>query len=169
MPDLTFIVNFGWPTFAGPSKGDVMADSQNLQISIGGSPLAIIDGQIYALLMPDMAEPATWTATSGALIQFTDQASGRILSVPDASEGIQAAATVPRVFAPVTAWEVARLDSDGNPSPVTEVTESGFYSLQAPDTDLLLARREVEDYSIRPKAAVLGNPDSRWQLIIQLV
>jgi hypothetical protein len=169
MPDLTFIINSRWPTLAGPSKGDVMADSQNLQISIGGSPLTIIDGQIYALLIPDMGEPATWTATSGTLIQFTDRASGRILSVPDASEGIQAAATVRQVFAPVAAWIVARVDSDGNPSPVTEVTDSGFYSLQAPGTDLVLSRREVEDYSIRPKAAVLGNPDSRWQLIIQLV
>jgi hypothetical protein len=83
-----------------------MADSQQLQISIGGSPLAILDGLVYALLMPEMAEPATWTATSGALIQFTDQASGRILSASDASAGTQVAATVPQIYAPVTAWIV---------------------------------------------------------------
>ena len=146
-----------------------MADSQNLQISIGGSPLTIIDGQIYALIVPDTGEPATWTATSGTLIQFTDQASGRILSVPAASAGTQAAATVPRVFAPVTTWIVAKLDDDGEPSPVTEVTESGFYTLQAPDTDLLLSRREVEDYSIRPKQVVLADSGTRWQLVIQCV
>jgi hypothetical protein len=146
-----------------------MADSQNLQISIGGSPLAIIDGQIYALLVPDMAETATWSATSGALIQFTDQTSGRLLSVPDVSAGTQAAATVRQVYAPVTAWMVAKLDDDGDPSPVTEVTQSGFYTLQAPNTELLLSRREVEDYSIRPKQAVLADPDTRWQLVIQCI
>ncbi len=146
-----------------------MADSQNLQISIGGSPLAIIDGQIYALLVPDMTEPTTWTATTGPLIRFTEQGSGLVLSVPDTSAGTQATATVPQLFAPVTAWIVARLGTDGNPSPVTEVTQSGYYTLQAPDTDLLLSRREIEDYSIRPKAVVLANSDTRWQLVIQCV
>jgi hypothetical protein len=146
-----------------------MADSQNLQISIGGSPLAIIDGLIYAMLVPDMAEAATWTATSGALIQFTDQASGRLLSVPDASAGTQAAATVPQLYAPVTAWTVAILDDDGDPSPVTEITQSGFYTIQAPGTELLLSRREVEDYSIRPKQVVLAEPDTRWPLVIQCI
>ncbi len=52
---------------------------------------------------------------------------------------------------------------------MTEITESGFYTIQAPDTDLLLSRREIEDYSIRPKQVVLANSDTRWQLIIQVV
>ncbi len=62
MSGLAFIIEIYGPLSLTPSKGDVMADGLNLQISIGGSPLTIIDGQIYALLMPDMADPATWTA-----------------------------------------------------------------------------------------------------------
>lgn len=146
-----------------------MADSTAFQISIGGAPLTIIDGSVYALLMPDMAEPATWTATSGPQIQFTDQQSGRILGVPDTDQGTQATVTPPRVFAPVLAWSVAMLDNDGNPTPVTEISQSGFYTLQAQGTDLLLSRNEIEDYSIRPKRVGLQSADTRWQLIIQMV
>jgi hypothetical protein len=59
----------------------------------------------------------------------------------------------PRVFNPVRAWQVARLNVNGDPVPVTQVTESGFYTLQAVDTDQFLSRRQFEDYSIRPKAS----------------
>ncbi len=40
-----------FPTDPAPAGG-MMADSPLLEISIGGGPLAIIDGKIYALLMP---------------------------------------------------------------------------------------------------------------------
>jgi hypothetical protein len=145
-----------------------MADSPLLEISIGGGPLAIIDGKIYALLMPDADQPARWTAASGELIRFTDQGSGQMLSVPSTTGGTQAVTYTPGEYLPgvVTRWQVAQIDADGNPTPVTDVTESGFYTLQAPDSDLFLSRNPVEDYSIRPKPAVLQDPDNRWGPVI---
>jgi len=139
-----------------------MADGPSLQISIGGSPLAIIDGKVYALLMPGADEPANWTASSGPVIVFTDQSSGRNLIVPSTDTGTQAAAMPPTVFNAVLAWQVAKLDGNGDPAPVTEVTESGYYTLQAVGTDQFLSRNQVEDYSIRPKAVVLQGSDNRW-------
>lgn len=139
-----------------------MADGPSLQISIGGGPLAIIDGKVYALLMPGADEPARWTASSGPEIIFTDQSSGRDLIAPSTDTDTQAAAMPPKVFNPVRAWRVAKLDSNGDPVPVTQVTESGFYTLQAVGTDQFLSRRQFEDYSIRPKAVVLQDSDNRW-------
>ena len=49
-------------------KGDVMADGQDLQISIGGSPLAIIDGLIYALIVPDLGGRARDLGTRWPLV-----------------------------------------------------------------------------------------------------
>ena len=149
-----------------------MADSPLLEISIGSGPLAIIDGKIYALLMPGADQPARWTAASGELIRFTDQGSGGMLSVPSTTDGMQAVTYSPGEYLPgvVTRWRVAKLDANGNPAPVTEVTQNGFYTLQAPDSDLFLSRNQVEDYSIRPKPAVLQGPDNRWgPVIIQVV
>jgi hypothetical protein len=145
-----------------------MADSPLLEISIGGGPLAIIGGQIYALLMPDTAQPAQWTADSGPLIRFTDQASGKMLSVPSTTDGTQAVTYSPGDYLPgvVTRWQVAQIDADGNSTSVTAVTQSGFYTLQAPDSDLFLSRNQIEDYSIRPKPAVLQDPDNRWGPVI---
>ena len=149
-----------------------MTDSPLLEISIGGGPLAIIDGKIYALPMPGVDQPAQWTAASGELIRFTDQGSGRMLSVPSTMDGMQAVTYSPGEYLPgvVTRWRVAKLDANGDPAPVTEVTQNGFYTLQAPDSDLFLSRNQFEDYSIRPKPAVLQGPDNRWgPVIIQVV
>jgi hypothetical protein len=145
-----------------------MADSPLLEISIGGGPLAIIDGQIYALLMPDGGQPVQWTAASGKLIRFTDQGSGQMLSVPSTTEGTQAVTYTPGEYLSgvVTRWQVAKIDADGDPTPVTDVTESGYYTLQAPDSNLFLSRNPIEDYSIRPKPAVLQGSDNRWGPVI---
>jgi hypothetical protein len=141
-----------------------MADSPLLRISVGGGPLAIIGGEIYALLTPGDDQPARWTADSGQLIRFIDQGSGKMLSVPSTTDGMQAVTYSPGEYLSgvVTRWQVAKLDDDGNPAPVTEVTQTGYYTLQAPDSDLFLSRNQVEDYSIRPKPAVLQGPDNRW-------
>lgn len=152
-----------------------MADGPLVQISIGGAPLAIMDGQIYALLMPDMAEPVSWAVSSAGdgTIQFTDQASGRLLSAPGTDPGTQATATVPKVFTPVGSWSLALLDDSGDPQPIKEPSQiaSGYYTVQAPGTGNYLSRRQIEDYSLRPKQVVLAEADSdaRWQLIIQVV
>ena len=151
-----------------------MTDSPLVQIMIKGSPVAIIDGKVYGIIM-GVPSPTTWIATAAdsGTIQFADQASGFVLSVPDTDAGTQAIAAPPGQSTACPAWTVTQYsDASGdNATQVTDITglASGYYTLEAPGTGEFLFRNRIEDYSIAPKRVALQEAGGQYELIIQVV
>lgn len=148
-----------------------MADGPLVQLSIRGSDVVIIDQRVFAaIISPPNA--TTWVATTvnDVTIQFTDQASGLVLSVLNTDAGS------PAVVQPSkSSWIVTQFsdDSGDDATSITDPAEliSGFYTLQEPSTQRYLARNRIEDLSLLPKRVALqdvDNPDS-YELVIRVV
>ena len=151
-----------------------MADSPLINITIRGAGVAIIDAQIYAIVMPP-PNAATWVASTGpaGTLVFADQASGAVLSARSTDPGTQATATPPRVFAAVYAWSVTAYSdsSEDDPTPVTDPSQltSGYYAIRVPGTRQYLYRNMNEDRSLAPKRVTV-QPDGLDQgpLLLQV-
>lgn len=153
-----------------------MSDEPLVQITIRGANLAIIGGRAFAALIPPPSA-ATWIVTGAkdGAIQFTDQASGQVLSVPDTDIGTQAVVAPADSGAAATSWIVTRF-SDDEGDDATVITDpsqldSGYYTLQEPRTGEFLARNYIEDRSLLPKRVALQNRDdpSQYELVIRVV
>ena len=151
-----------------------MTDSPLVQIMIKGSPVAIIDGKVYGIII-GVPSPTTWIATAAdrGTIQFADQASGFVLSVPGTDAGTQAIAAPPGQSTACSAWTVTQY-SDASGDDATQITDiagltSGYYTLEAPGTGEFLFRNRIEDYSIAPKRVALQEAGGQYELIIQRV
>lgn len=154
----------------------MVADGPLVQLSIRGGDVVIINNSVFAAIVAP-PNATTWVATpaGGGTIQFTDQASLQVLSVPDTDVGTQAVAR-PAIATPFGgSWIVTQYsdDSGDDATPVTDPAEltSGFYTLQEPSTREFLSRNRIEDYSIRPKQVALQDADGpgSYELVIRVV
>jgi hypothetical protein len=132
-----------------------------VQISIRGANVAIINGKVYAAIVPP-PNAATWIVGQGpgGTITFTDQASGFLLSVPATDLGTQAQASPTTAATAVTSWNLTEFsDEDGDDgSPVEDPAQlaSGFYSIQDPASGNYLFRNR--DRGLLPHAQVRRTP-----------
>jgi hypothetical protein len=151
------------------------------QIQINGANLVIINQQIYAALLPTPG-PATWVVTAGpnGSLILTDQASGLVLSDASttAGSGLQkpsAAIIAPAGAAlPVTSWNLVQFsDDDGDgAAPIKDPSqlESGYYTIQDPNSGNFLFRNQIEDRSLLPKYVGLQDPSQGpFELVIRVV
>jgi hypothetical protein len=131
-----------------------MADTGTVvRIKADGAPLGALKDKVWAFLLEETGTPVDWVITpAGEGVQLADRASGAVLAVPSTEPFTQA--TLAAQGATNSRWTLGLIDGFDY-TPVTTVTEPGWYCLALAGTGQFLGRNRVEDRSLMPKKVLL--------------
>ena len=141
-----------------------MANEPLVQIQIRGANVAIIEGELFAVMFPPPSA-TTWIAKCHlGKVRFIDQASGFVLCTRGTEPGTQAIVQPPGFTVAVHQWLVTRYngsgDDDAVPVEAPSQLDPGFYAIREPTTGLYLYANDVDDLSTRPKLLALQPEDA---------